>query len=258
MELNIQGDMIQGARDYQEDYYEICSEAVKDSDSCLVVLCDGMGGHSGGAIASRTVATTFINEFIASQELSPKAVLERSLEVAHCAIRAEISENSAPSDMGTTLVAAYVTKNDLHWLSVGDSHLYLFREGKVQKLNDDHSMAAVLDELVEIGRLDEDEAMSDPQRNALRSCVSEDDISLVDIQSKLDYLKPKDRLILASDGLDTLNIHDIESIVAKNKRKPSKDVASKLLSAVEDVQKSNQDNSSVVVISIKSKSWFFS
>jgi len=258
MDLDIHGEMIQGARDYQEDYYEICSEVVKNSDSCLVVLCDGMGGHSGGALASHTVASSFINEFVISQGLSPNEVLEKSLDVAHCAIKAEIADNAAPSEMGTTLVAVYVTENDLYWLSVGDSHLYLYREGKVQKLNEDHSMAAVLDELVEIGRLEEEEAMSDPQRNALRSCVSADDISLVDIQSRLNYLSPSDKLILASDGMDTLGVADIEAIISRNKRKPSKHITSKMLSAVELAQKPNQDNTSVVVISIKSKSWFFS
>ena len=60
MELKIQGNMIQGSRDYQEDYYEICTEQFKGLNSCLVVLCDGMGGHSGGALASHIVVTAFV------------------------------------------------------------------------------------------------------------------------------------------------------------------------------------------------------
>jgi len=248
--------MTQGGRDYQEDYYEICTEQVKGSDSCLVVLCDGMGGHSGGALASHIVVTAFINEFITSTNLAPSDALANSLEEAHRAIKTEVNDNSAPPDMGTTLVAAYVSESDLHWLSVGDSHLYLYRKGSVRKLNVDHSMAAVLDDLVEIGRLEKEEALSDPQRNALRSCVSVDDISLVDIQSKLNYLDPKDRLILASDGLDTITLTDIELIIDKNKNKSPEIISSKLLTAVELAETANQDNTSVVVISLNNKSWF--
>ena len=185
MELKIQGNMIQGSRDYQEDYYEICTEQFKGSNSCLVVLCDGMGGHSGGALASHIVVTAFVNEFITSTKLTPSDALAKSLSEAQLAIKSEVNDNAAPSDMGTTLVAVYVSDSDLHWLSVGDSHLYLYRKGDVIKLNEDHSMAAVLDDLVEIGRLETEEALSDPQRSALRSYVSVDDIPLVDIQSKL-------------------------------------------------------------------------
>ncbi|PCI67077.1 MAG: serine/threonine protein phosphatase [Piscirickettsiaceae bacterium] len=255
MELKIQGSMTQGARDYQEDYYEICTEQVKGSDSCLVVLCDGMGGHSGGALASHVVVTAFINEFITSSSLTPKEAFTKSLEVAHRAIKAEVNDNSAPPDMGTTLVAVYVNATDLHWLSVGDSHLYLYRKGKVRKLNEDHSMAAVLDELVEIGRLGKEEALSDPQRNALRSCVSVDDISLVDIQSKLNYLDSKDRLVLASDGLDTITLTEMEVVISNNTNKAPEVISSKLLSAVEAVEKPNQDNTSVVVVSLNKKTW---
>lgn len=256
MELKIQGNMIQGSRDYQEDYYEICTEQFKGSNSCLVVLCDGMGGHSGGALASHIVVTAFVNEFITSTKLTPSDALAKSLSEAQLAIKAEVNDNAAPPDMGTTLVAVYVSDSDLHWLSVGDSHLYLYRKGEVIKLNEDHSMAAVLDDLVEIGRLETEEALSDPQRSALRSYVSVDDIPLVDIQSKLNYLSSKDKLILASDGLDTITLKDIETIIDKNKNKSPDFISSKLLTAVELAKAPNQDNASVVVVSLSKGFWF--
>ena len=256
MELKIQGNMIQGSRDYQEDYYEICTEQFKGLNSCLVVLCDGMGGHSGGALASHIVVTAFVNEFITSTKLTPSDALAKSLSEAQLAIKAEVNDNAAPPDMGTTLVAIYVSDSDLHWLSVGDSHLYFYRKGEVIKLNEDHSMAAVLDGLVEIGRLETEEALSDPQRSALRSYVSVDDIPLVDIQSKLNYLSSKDKLVLASDGLDTITLKDIETIIDKNKNKSPDFISSKLLTAVEFAKAPNQDNASVVVVSLSKGFWF--
>lgn len=256
MGLDIHGNAMQGSRDYQEDYFEICVEAVDSPDGCLVVLCDGMGGHSGGALASQTAATAFISRFLELQEMSPDEALQESLRVAHEAIQLQISEHGAPTDMGTTLVAAYVNRFDVHWISVGDTHLYRYHSGELEKLNKDHSMATVLDELAEIGRISKDEAKSDPQRNALRSCLSADEISLIDVQHKEGILVAEDKLILASDGLDTLDQSAIEKVIKKNKKKASELIASKLLEGVEKAKKANQDNTTVVVVSVKEKSWF--
>lgn len=256
MELDIHGGTIQGSRNYQEDCFEICAATVESPSECLVVLCDGMGGHSGGALASHTVTKAFINQFLVLENLPPNEALTQSLRSAHEAIRYEISENSAPEDMGTTLVAVYVSNEDLYWVSVGDSHLYLYRKGQLEKLNEDHSMATVLDELAEIGRISKDEALSDPQRNALRSCLSSDDISLVDIRAIVNFLKAGDKLILATDGLDTLQLSALERLITKYKRKTSEIVVSNALAEVEQAGKPNQDNTTVVILSVKRKSWF--
>jgi len=256
MKLDIHGEAIQGARHYQEDCFEICVEEVSDPEGCLVVLCDGMGGHKGGAVASSVAATAFINHFLTLSGLPPTEALQLSLDAAHQAIRNEIAEQGAPPEMGTTLVAVYVVGNDVHWVSAGDSHLYYYRKGRLEKLNQDHSMAAVLDELVEIGRISPEEARMDPQRNALRSCLSADDISLMDLQSREGLLRPSDKLFLASDGLDTLEGHEIEKLVTKYKRKTSSLLVSKLLKTVEQVNKPNQDNTTIVIISAKGNSWF--
>jgi protein phosphatase len=256
MPLDLHGGTIQGARDYQEDYFEICVEAIERPDDCLIVLCDGMGGHSGGAIASKTAATIFINHFLQLTNMSVCDALREALEASHESIRHEISENEAPPDMGTTLVAVYASEADISWLSVGDSHLYHFHEGRLEKLNADHSMASVLDELADIGRISKEDAQSDPQRNALRSCLSADDISLVDIQHREGMLKSGDKLILATDGLDTLDLEVIEKIVTKNKRRTSEAVVASLLSKVESVGNPSQDNTTIVVLSEKKRSWF--
>lgn len=254
--LDIHGAAIQGSRDYQEDCFEICAEAVEDPDGCLVVLCDGMGGHSGGAIASQSAITAFINKFLAAEGSSPEQALSESLTAAHDLIKQQVAESGAPGDMGTTLVAVYVSNSDVYWISVGDSHLYFYRNGEINKLNQDHSMASVLDELADIGRISNEEAKSDPQRNALRSCLSVDEISLIDLQVSKSLLSAGDKLILATDGLDTLDRAAIERVVSRNKKKPAEVVVAKLLEEVQKVNKPNQDNTTAVVISVKSKSWF--
>lgn len=256
MTLDIYGDAIQGARDYQEDCFEICAEAIDGPGDCLAVLCDGMGGHSGGALASQTATKAFIDCFLQLSGMSPADALQASLNAAHKAVQYEVSNNQAPADMGTTLVAVYISGSDVSWLSVGDSHLYHYRKGGLQKLNADHSMASTLDELADIGRISKEEALSDPQRNALRSCLSVDEIALVDIQHRNDLLHSGDKLLLATDGLDTLSVEETATIVEKSRRKAAKVVVGRLLSGVESVAKPNQDNTTVVVIAAKSRSWF--
>lgn len=257
MPLDLHGDAIQGARDYQEDYFEICVEAIDHPGDCLVVLCDGMGGHNGGALASKTAATAFINQFVQLSGISASDALRKSLDAAHTAIKHEILEKDAPPDMGTTLVALYVSGANVSWLSVGDSHLYYYHKGKLAKLNADHSMAGVLDQLATIGRISTEEALKDPQRNALRSCLSSDEIQLVDVQHREGMFVAGDKLILATDGMDTIGVDKFEKIVGKNKRKPAQQIVKKLLLDVEAVRKPNQDNTTVVVVSSKSRSWFF-
>jgi protein phosphatase len=257
MILSVYGRSIQGSRDYQEDYFEICTEDVDAPSNCLLVLCDGMGGHSGGATASQVATTIFSNTFQNSKETKPGKALTDGLAAAHLALQHEINKNGAPPDMGTTIVAVYVNDTSLHWISVGDSHLYLYRDGKITKLNADHSMAAILDELAEIGRITREEAIADPQRNALRSCLSADDIALTETKSKTGFLKRGDKLILASDGLDTIDLGAMEKIVRHFKRKSAETIVAKLLAAVEKANKVNQDNTTIAIISTETNWWFF-
>jgi len=251
MKLDVSGGGSQGARAYQEDCFDICSEASGQQDSCLMVLCDGMGGHQGGALASRTATDAFVENFLAApQTPAPDQALQTALDAAHRALITAVDEHDAPADMGTTLVAAYFSGRDLHWISVGDSHLYLYRNGGLNKLNEDHSMASVLDELVEIGRLSTEEAASDPQRGALRSSLSHDEIHLVDRKSKPAFLNPGDTLLLASDGLDTLDTQAITHVLAREHRNGAADTVARLLQDVEACQNPLQDNVTVVVATL--------
>lgn len=254
MKLDVWGAAIQGRRSRQED----CFLYLVEDDRSLLVLCDGMGGHEGGDCASRVVGEAFVTAFSEASSGDGgdvAAALDGALHAAHRALRQAVDDATGPPDMGTTLVAAFASGSDIHWLSVGDSHLYHFRGGALSKLNADHSMAATLDKLADIGRLTPEEALSDPHRHALRSSISTEDIALVDSGSKPGFLKRGDRILLASDGIDTLPLSLQAEIIHRHRRKPPSLAVEKLLEAVETADNPNQDNTTLLMAALRGNGW---
>ena len=90
-------------------------------------------------------------------------------------------------------------------MSVGDSPLLLFRRGEIALLNEDHSLAPELDRLAKIGRITAEQAKTDPRRHMLRSAVTGEELDLVDVSRKPLVLEAGDYVILASDGVQTLD-----------------------------------------------------
>lgn len=236
-----------GARDYQEDSFLIQEEALPEN-SKLLVVCDGMGGHEGGDIASKIVADVIVQCFLEEDNKSPAQKFKFSLEKANAALADMVEQGDAPDGLGTTIVAAFIHDNDVHWLSVGDSLLYHIRKGQIHQLNDDHSMAPILDQMAQSGRITKEDALSDPQRNALRSAVMGKKIELINIQSKENFLKIGDTLILASDGLLSLSEKNISKIALQNYRKGSKVITDQILEAVSARDHPHQDNTTLITL----------
>ena len=205
----VAGDQIAGARGYQEDDYRTAGFPDGDPDGCdlLLVLADGMGGHRGGARASRLAVSTFVDTFRHAGG-GVAARLRASLEAANAEVGRGAAEDAACAGMGCTLVACVVTDDGAaHWISVGDSPLWRLRggadeeDGAIDRLNADHSMRPVLEELVRLGRLAPDEAEGAHQ---LRSALTGEELTLVDESAPPVRLGAGDRVLLASDGLETL------------------------------------------------------
>jgi len=150
------------------------------------------------------------------------------------------------------LIGAYIDKNGLQWISVGDSPLFLFRNGKLSRLNADHSMAPLISESLSQGKITKDEAQNHPNRHALRSAVMGDELPLIDAPNSPIALFKGDVVILASDGLLTLSMKEIELIISRNLGGQAETLAQLLLSAVEAKKLPRQDNTSVQVIAMPS------
>jgi len=237
----------QGARDYQEDDAGFCPIGEGGAEGLLMVLADGMGGHRGGAHASTAAVETFIDSF--NHESGTIAErLSRALEDANDRIGKDSQENPELEGMGCTLVGVSLTEVGIEWISVGDSPMWLARNGKLQRLNADHSMAPILAKQVELGELTEEEAKRHPQRNALRSAVIGDKMQHVDASKRPMKFRKGDRLLLASDGLETLSVDEIAGLIEEAGEVEAGALAKTLVAAVDARQRKGQDNTTVMVI----------
>lgn len=235
----------QGARDYQEDSWAaILGDSL--SDGLLLIVCDGMGGHAGGALASRTATQAFCQAFFRDQpDAATQQRLVLALEAAQAAIGEQARLRTEYRAMGTTLVAAWVRPGWLNWVSVGDSLLVRVTPQGLERLNADHSMAPVLDDLVAIGRLSSAEAEADTQRNALRSALGIEPPALVDSgELRLGEGQPL-TLLLASDGVQSLADAELLRLLDKPCADAA-DVCRRLVEGVLGKRRPNQDNLTVL------------
>jgi protein phosphatase len=222
-----EGDQHQGARPYQEDSWAL---RTLGDGSLLAVVADGMGGHAGGAVASKLVVDAFVHA------VEQGGRLEDGLKEANDAVGRAAAEKVALSGMGATLVAAQVRGNEVRWISVGDSPFYLVAAGEIVRLNADHSMAPQIDAMVQRGLLTPEEGESHPGRHTLREAVMGDPITLIDRGNR--ELGPEATLLLCSDGVQSLN----EVAIADSASRP----ASGVIAAVLAAGKEHQDNITVI------------
>lgn len=240
---------ITGARDYQEDTVAVqvlAADAAAHAGELLLVLADGMGGHAGGEVASRLVVEQFCRAYAASPANIADA-LRSSLDSANERLAEAAADAPRLGGMGTTLVSCVVSESLLYWISVGDSPLWLCRDGALQRLNADHSMVPLLDDMVRTGLMDRAAAMVDVRRSLLRSAVAGKSIALVDFCPEPVSLQAGDIVVLASDGVETLTREQLAALLHQPHDQPLQQLATSLMAAIEAVGKDGQDNASVVL-----------
>ncbi|MBA4095124.1 MAG: serine/threonine-protein phosphatase [Candidatus Accumulibacter sp.] len=227
-----------------------------DGEVGLAVLADGMGGYNAGEVASG-MATAFIKSELGrwlaeASETATDTDVRRAMDIcvdnANRAIFNAANSNPQYAGMGTTLVAAVFTNEGVEWVSVGDSPLLLFRRGEIALLNEDHSLAPELDRLAALGRITPEQAKTDPRRHMLRSAVTGDELDLVDVSRRPLVLEDGDYIILASDGVQTLEMTEIQRIVSAYADDGAESVANALIRAVEAIRDPHQDNTTILAV----------
>lgn len=252
IELETASALAQGSRARQED--ALATAFPRGGDVGFAVLSDGMGGHAAGDLASRIIVTEVFAELtlrLSRPDLDPAtipALLREAVTVANHCLRDRIAEEPDTRGMGGTVIVIAVAGDRLYWISVGDSPLYLYRGGRLLRLNDDHSMAPQIDLMARQGMIDTETARTHPQRNCLTSALIGKEIPEVDCPDEAFALRPGDLVLAASDGLQFLPDTAIGGILKRARRKPTGRIADALLAGVERLADPDQDNVSLVVV----------
>ncbi len=189
-------------REINEDFARIIRPTSNDElrrRGLLAVVCDGMGGHEAGEIASRLAVETIVRRF-ESEEMDgdPVVALPRAVQAANRAIFDVAERNAKMRGMGTTCTVLLVRGGMAYGAHVGDSRIYLIRDGEIFLMTEDHS--AVM-ELVRRGVISRDEARHHPDKNVIsRALGSHRDVEATGWPQPF-ALRPDDRFLLCTDGL---------------------------------------------------------
>lgn len=254
LEFDAASALSKGQRSYQED--AMITDLACGAEVGCVVLADGMGGHAAGDVASKIVVSEVYNELMSKKEdpdtleANVTETLRRAAMAANGSLRDHVRDFPETRGMGSTLVASVIVRSNLYWISIGDSPLFLFREGALVQLNEDHSMAPQIDFMVKSGLLTVEEGVSHPDRNILTSVLFGAEVPKIDCPKEPVALQAGDILIVASDGLQFLTDIEIEAALRRNKSKFSSEIVEDLLQRVMDTEDPQLDNVSFTVVKV--------
>lgn len=214
-------------------------------DLPLFMVADGMGGHQAGDVASRVALSAMVDFFKSQPDDSYKLDMSRALRQAirYSNLKVFMMANNASklTGMGTTMAAVVFHNDRMYVAHIGDSRVYVHRDGKLLRITEDHSLVA---ELVKNGKLTEEEARNHPQRNIITRAIGTERDVLADI---IEWpVKPGDIVLLCTDGLTGL-VSDAEIFKHIDENKESPQTAAENLVKLAN-EMGGYDNITVVVI----------
>lgn len=232
-----------------------------DSRYGIFVVCDGMGGQAAGEVASKMAVDVLLNYFRdagknsanasgAAQEGSPANAksLASAIELANRAIYDAGNGQLGQMGMGSTVVAALVRGHSLAIGHVGDSRIYLVRQGGIQQLTQDHSLVM---EQVRLGFMTREQAeQSELQNVILRALGAESEVE-ADVEELV--AMPGDVLLMTSDGL-TRHVRDEEILAAIIQSGNLEEACSKLIQAAKE--RGGDDNITCLLLRIVERPWY--
>ncbi|WP_223693093.1 PP2C family protein-serine/threonine phosphatase [Leifsonia poae] len=210
----------------------------------LFVVADGMGGHAGGDVAS-AIAVTRIREADKEYASASEAefALQSALIAANSLLAETVFEHPELTGMGTTVSALIRVGDQIALAHIGDSRIYLFRDGALKQVSTDHTF---VQRLVDSGRITEEEAMVHPRRSVLMRVLGDVDAS-PEIDTWTLDTRPGDRWLICSDGLSGVVKHD-ELQAALASRDAPRQVAEKMVRLSLDA--GAPDNVTIVLLDV--------
>lgn len=239
-----------GKRKDQQDAFYISTPAfgqTEQADRYLLVVCDGIGGASFGKEAAQIARDALKVSLMTEDEIYdvPGALLQ-SVRYANSEVIAFMIRKGVRTVGGTTLIAALMKNDMLYWISVGDSHIYLFSDAGLEQINEDHLYGNVLDAAVAEGKIDKAFADKHPRRDSISSFIGI--WELKEISSGKTRLSPGTSVLLCTDGLyKTLNENEIIDAYDPAPQK----WANELIKATLEKGVTYQDNVTVAIATAK-------
>ena len=211
--LNFANTDVGKVRKMNQDYYYV------SEDGFLNILADGMGGYTGGEVASRLAtvsAVEYLNKhFNKNNNYQKEEILEiikNTIEYANSEVFKKSKEIEELEQMGTTMEICLIYKNRVFIAHIGDSRVYRIRKGIMRKLTKDHSYVQTL---VEDGTITKEEAEHHPKKNMLMKALGCEEKIEADVMVK-GFLKD-DIILICSDGLTNMvTEEEIHSIIKED------------------------------------------
>ncbi|NTU74740.1 MAG: serine/threonine-protein phosphatase [Anaerolineaceae bacterium] len=245
-----------------EDRFAV-SAFVEDSKPVpvlLAVLSDGIGGHRAGEIAAELAVNTISHLVAGSNGENPIETLSSAIQETSQLIFAQSQTNNDQIGMGATISCAYVQEDRLYTATVGDSRIYLIRGNRILQLSTDHTW---IQEALDSGLLRPDQVKGHPNSHVIRRFLGSPIPPQVDTRLRLEstetneqavanqgmQLKPKDTLLLCSDGLtDLVSAEEIQSVLSYQ---PMELAAQTLIDMAN--QRGGHDNITLILIQVPTK-----
>ena len=251
--IEISASSVIGTRRKQQDSY-VYFRTDKGSLACV---CDGMGGLSGGerssALCTRMLAEDFLREAPLCAPSDFFGWESDKLDEAVSSLRTEAGE---PLGSGTTIVAVYLEEKDdrynMSWLSVGDSRIYVLRNGHIDCIVREHNYRAVLNSLLRKGSITPEKYRIEQFKGeALTSYLGMGGLTLRDISHEPLPLIEGDFILLCSDGLYRAMSDDMIAAVIEDNSFDTERAANELVRTASELSDRGQDNTTAVLVSYR-------
>ena len=245
-ELQVSAASLIGSRRNQQD--SLCYTSLPDK-GFLAVVCDGMGGLGGGELASYTACAGMVDAFEKCGDAQPADFFVRTASEIDVSVAGIADAEGVPIGAGTTLSAVWIKENCMHWISVGDSKIYLVRGHQTRCLTTPHNYKMLLDKRKQAGTITSEQYEAEFSRGeALISYIGMNGLKYMDVSMEGLELEAEDQIVLCSDGFYRQCPEENLAQCLENLSGDYETYASQLAEAVIRNQPRGMDNTTLILV----------
>lgn len=231
-----------GTREKQDDSF-----ATEEKEyGIMAIVADGIGGYINGNLASKITVETYLDEF---QKKDATANISYFFQTSAMLSNERIRDEFQEAKGGTTVVSVIIEQGKLHWSSVGDSNIAVFRQGRLILLNRKENMKNWVEDQYLAGNISKQDVLNSAHDKRLVNYIGYDGFKRADESDRAILLQRKDKVLLYSDGVEVLSQIELEKLLRK--RGSAQRTAERILQAIEDKQVKNKDNATIIVLAMR-------